>query len=403
MKGQVHTLMTLVIATGAITGLAVASTPPPDSLITVEEAEKRDAEAIATSFGISVEEAREVMVTDELSAKLAAGLSARYATRLAGMYIDHINGHRLVVRLTGPQAVRTEFHHKNAATLEIRFETGAAHTLRELKDAISSAWLKELSTQFPEVHARHIDERTGEIVIKVDPGADIETIRDSASANSDVPIRIEEQGRATVAALFGSGTLVQGGCTNGFVVNHAGLGVKGTLAAAHCATGAAQTYNGIDGASHSVTQRAALGNANADIMWFSIPTSVSYGGHIWDGAAWRAVTGRRTQAVTMTGHTHCKYGRLGGGSCGAVVSTAANPGSACGPGPVFNKPCNASFVHVQGPSLYCIQGDSGGPFWTGSTLAAGIVTHALVGGGNQCWYTSTDYAYSNFALNLVYP
>lgn len=404
MERKVRTLLAIAIAiaAGAMSGATAAPTPPPENLATAEQAADENAALIAASLGVTLEKARSIMVTDQLSADIAEVLAAKYASRLAGMYIDHTDSHRLVVRLTGPQAVRTQFRHKDADTLEIHFEPGAPHSLKQLQEAFANSSAK-MATDLPEVHGHYLDERTGEIVLEVDPGANINSVQRSAKSVINVPFRIEEAPRAAIAALFGSGWLSQGQCTNGFVVNHANLGVRGTLAAGHCATGSAQTYTGIDSAVHTVTQRAVIANANADIMWLSIPTTVSYGGYIYDGSAWRAVTGRRSQGATMSGHTHCKYGQYGGGSCGTVQSTTASPGSACGPGPAFDKPCNMTFVRVQGSGLYCTQGDSGGPFWTLTTLAAGVLTHAILGGGNTCWYTSTDYAYSNFGLNLVYP
>ncbi|MCD9007457.1 S1 family peptidase [Luteimonas sp. XNQY3] len=402
MERKVSTLLAIAIAAGAMTGATAAPTLPPQNLATAQQAADGNAALIAASLDVTLEKARSIMVTDELSADLAESLAEKYASRLAGMYIDHADGHRLVVRLTGPQAERTQFRHKGADTLEVHFEPGALHTRKQLKEAFAES-LAKAATDMPDVHGQYLDERTGEIVFEVDPGTNIEAVQRSAKSVIDVPFRVEEAPRAATAALFGSGRLVQSVCTNGFVVNHATLGVRGTLAAGHCATGSAQTYTGVDGAVHTVSQQSVLANANADIMWLSIPNTVSYGGYIWDGSAWRAVTGRRTQGATMVGNTHCKYGQTGGGSCGTVQSTTASPGNACGPGPVFDKPCNMNFVRVQGPGLYCIRGDSGGPFWTLTTLAAGVLTHAIVGGGNTCWYTSTDYAYNNFGLNLVYP
>ncbi|WP_369977193.1 hypothetical protein [Xanthomonas bundabergensis] len=382
-------------------GTAQAATPQamPSDALTRAQALDHDLPAIAAALDVDPQRARSIMNVQAHAADLAETLRAQYADRLAGMYIEHDPIDRLVVRLTGSQAVRTQFRTFGTDTLEIAFEPGAAHTVAQLANGLQRVLAAGLHESAPGIHAGYVDERSGTIVIEVDPGTrNLAGLTARTEQLAGVPVRIGAAPRAATQAVYGSGS-ISSLCTTGFAVYHAASNQNGVLTAGHCDTGAAQTYSGIDGASHTLNEVALLANANADLLRLG-NTAVAFGGYFY-ADAWRAATGRRTRAATTTGAVHCHYGRNGGYNCGSVQSTVANPGNICGPN--NNVACNAVYVRVAGTSLFCVGGDSGGPWFTGTTLAAGIHFAGPTAGGSPCYYTSTDWAYDSMGLNLLYP
>jgi hypothetical protein len=379
-------------------GAASPQAAPSDAL-TPAQAVEHDLPAIAAALNVDPARARSIMNVQDHAAALAEGLRAQYAGRLAGMYLEHEPSERLVVRLTGAQAVSPQFHTFGADTLEVAFVPGATHTVAQLAGALQQALATGLRDTASGIHAGYVDERSGVIVVEVD-----QTTRNPSALAArlerlaGVPVRVDAAPRAVTQAAYGSGSL-SSQCTAGFAVNHAASNQNGLLTAGHCDTGAAQTYSGIDGASHTLNEVALLANANADLLRLG-NTAVAFGGYFY-ADAWRAATGRRTRAATTTGAVHCHYGRNGGYNCGSVQSTVANPGNLCGPN--NNVACNAVYVRVAGSSLFCIGGDSGGPWFTGTTLAAGIHFAGPTTGGSPCYYTSTDWAYDSMGLSLLYP
>lgn len=386
---------------GLASGAANAATPQaaPSDALTRAQAVEHDLPAIAAALDVDPARARSIMNVQEHAADLADTLRTQYADRLAGMYLEHDPVDRLVVRLTGDQAVRPQFHTFGTDALEVTFEPGATHTVAQLANGLERAMATGLREKTSGIHAGYVDERTGAIVVEVDQGTrNPARLTAQLEQLAGVPVRIEASPRAAAQAVYGSGS-ISSLCTTGFAVNHAASNQHGVLTAGHCDTGAAQTYSGIDGASHTLNEVALLANANADLLRLG-NTAVAFGGYFY-ADAWRAATGRRTRAATTTGAVHCHYGRNGGYNCGSVQSTVANPGSICGPS--NTSACNAVYVRVAGTSLFCIGGDSGGPWFTGTTLAAGIHFAGPTAGGSPCYYTSTDWAYDSMGLNLLYP
>ncbi|MBN6150780.1 hypothetical protein JR065_10540 [Xanthomonas sp. AmX2] len=402
IKSQGLGLALAAALAGLSAGPAEAAAPPaavPGDALTRAQALDHDLPAIAAALDVDPARARSIMNVQEHAAELAEQLRTRHAGRLAGVYIEHAPVDRLVVRLTGAQAVRPQFHTFGTDTLEVAFETGAAHTVAQLAAGLERVLSSGLRDKASGIHAGYVDERAGAVVIEVDPDtrspAQLTTRLERLAG---VPVRVDAAPRSVPQAVYGSGVL-SSQCTTGFAVNHAASNQHGVLTAGHCDTGAAQTYTGLDGAVHTLNEVALLANANADLLRLG-NTAVAFGGYFY-ADAWRAATGRRTRGATTTGAVHCHYGQSGGYNCGSVQSTVSSPGSICGPN--NNLACNAVYVRVAGASLFCAGGDSGGPWFTASTLAAGIHFSGPLAGGSPCHYTSTDWAYDSLGLNLLYP
>lgn len=366
--------------------------------------EELDARGVAEALGISLEDARGRINVQEHSGPIIERLRKQYESRLAGLYIEHEPTHRIVVRLTGPEVVRSEFHRFGDDLLEVAFVTGADRTFADLQRSFELGFAG-LTAATSAVQGGYVDERTGDIVIEVLRNDDkAKAAASSLRTQLGAPVRLVELDEPNQAqAVFGSGRLsfpFGGGtsaCTNAFVVRHAASNSYGVLTAGHCQSSSGlYSYTGVDSAAHSLGFQARKFDSSADIAWLgSGATDV---GPWFYANAWRQLTGRRTQASTAVGNQICRYGTFGGYGCATVYSVAYNPGSSCGP--TGTSPCSATFVGLNGATNLCQPGDSGGP-WFISTVAAGV--HR---GGNPsaglCSYTSTDYAYSSLGLNLLY-
>ena len=136
-------------------------------------------------------EAANIATTDR---EAVQQLRDQYADRLAGLYLDRARN-RIVVRLTGAAPVASETHTVEGRTLQVVFEPGARNSLSEL-NAIMAGSAAKIEAALPTAHARYLDERTGEIVIAVDPGDTDNEAKEAALAQSlGAPVRIEVEGR----------------------------------------------------------------------------------------------------------------------------------------------------------------------------------------------------------------
>ncbi|MDK2747098.1 MAG: hypothetical protein KYX67_07250 [Brevundimonas sp.] len=127
--------------------------------------------------------------------QIAQRLRDQHADRLAGLYLDRVRN-RILVRLTGATPVASETHTVEGRTLQVVFEPGARNSLAELNEIIAGSAAK-IEAALPTAHARYLDERTGEIVIAVDPDDSGGEAKEAELARSlGAPVRIEVEGRA---------------------------------------------------------------------------------------------------------------------------------------------------------------------------------------------------------------
>lgn len=163
----------VVVCAGSV-GTAIAAGPigvtpagvAPAEMLNFEQAMEVDAIWVATALDITPEEARSRLNLQEQAGEISERIREQYANRLAGIYIEHEPTSRLVVRLTGPEAERTRFHHFGADTLEVAFVPGADRTLVELQQLLD-ANLENIKAELPTFQGSYVDERTSEVVIDV--------------------------------------------------------------------------------------------------------------------------------------------------------------------------------------------------------------------------------------------
>jgi len=122
---------------------------------------------------------------------IAERIRRDYAGRLAGMYFEDGLFPRVVVRLTGDAPIEAETYATGGRHVTVEFLTGAEHTLEELLAALARN--NVIMEVLPSAHWRYVDERTGELVIAVEPGDEAGLFKtDELTEALGVPVRIVE-------------------------------------------------------------------------------------------------------------------------------------------------------------------------------------------------------------------
>ncbi|WP_242112517.1 S1 family peptidase [Luteimonas aquatica] len=395
-----HTVVPFAFAIALTVGSASSAGPVSlEKTLEYEHFLKVDAQEYARHHGVGVDEALRRLNLQAGTAELIESLRSAYRDRVAGIYVEYAPAPRVVVRLAGAAPVSPRLVAVGADMVAVDFQSGAAHTQRELQGIVDRN-IGALKSRLPGLQGLYADEKTGDVVLYVTgEAADASARQAAASALLGVPARIKTLPAPVVEqAVRGSGHLTT--CTGGFVVKHTATGNTGLATAAHC--GNSQSYTGLDGATSTMTFQSESYTASDDAQWHT--TSAADEPKFYASAtSLRTLTGRRTQASTAVGNNICHYGKTTGYSCGDVVSTSYS-NVTCGA-----TTCASTYIALEPPAsgtgLACAGGDSGGP-WFISTVATGLhKAGSSTGTGiGQCAlavYTSTDRI-SALGLQLVY-
>jgi hypothetical protein len=355
------------------------------------EALADDAIQYAAQFAVTPDEALRRLKAQQASVAATDAVAREFADRLAGISIEHVPAYRIVVLLTGDEAVAG----RNGAGIPIVFRTGAKATHAQAVDALRKH-LIDLRSDLPNARGAGYDQRTGEVVLLV-TRADAQrfgpdAIRGRAEQVSGVPVRV------IINELNESNMSIDGGgrveglnlqtnrrnlCTTAFVVTNGETNAITT--AAHCPD--QLTYVDRDGSNTVLPMIGSWGAAYRDVQINGSPNSPEplFYSNRGAGESRRLVSWRNV-ASTRAGDFVCHYGESSGYSCATVELTDyAPPGDLCG------GPCSPTWVTVRGPN--CVAGDSGGPVFSGD-IAFGIAKGVNRASSGQClfyYYMSTDY------------
>jgi streptogrisin C len=368
---------------------AFASAAMAQRLETPAEALSEDAVQYAAQFGVAPEDALRRLRAQQASVAATDAIAREFASRLAGIAIEHSPEYRIVVLLTGSEPVAD----RSAAGVPIVFRTGAKATRAQAVAAMRTH-LIDLRSELPGGRGAGYDQRTGQVVLLV-RSADaerygVDAIRARAEQVSGVPVRVVindllEQNMIVTGGGYVSGDA--GGhrerCTTAFVVTDGPR--TGVATAAHCPDEI--TYRDQDGTSIPLAFEAQWGLAYQDVQINLSPEATDALFYANRGAgSLRRLASWRNRDSTRAGDFVCHYGESSGYSCAEVELTDyAPPGALCG------GPCEPTWVTVRGPG--CIPGDSGGPVFSGA-VAFGIakgINRSSSGGCNFYYYMSTDY------------
>ena len=350
-----------------------------------------DAAQYAAQYHVTVDEAARRLRAQQASVQTTDAIAKEFASRLAGISIEHAPDYRIVVLLTGADPVGD----RSADGVPIVFRTGARATRAQAILAMRRH-LIDLHAELPSARGAGYDQRTGEVVLLVN-AADAErfgpdAIRSRAEQLSGVPVRvvindlIEQNMRVDGGSRIEGTSSVTGKrnlCTSGFVVTD---GTRtGIATAAHCPD--ELTYYDPDGVTTTLPFALQDGLAYRDVQINLAPDADQPLFYADRGAdSLRQLTTWRNRDSTRPGDFVCHFGESSGYSCSEVELTDyAPPGALCG------GPCEPTWVTVRGPS--CIPGDSGGPVFSGG-VAFGIAKGINRTSSGQCrfyYYMSTDY------------
>jgi streptogrisin C len=371
----------------------------PGRRIAVEEA----VAAYARDFDLNLEEAeRRLMLQMELQDTLAE-IEEAAGPRIDGAWIEHEPRLRAVVRLAeGIEAsaqIQTLADQSSVPIELVQAEGDAVEDLvRRLEDAMPR--LQELGSGFA---GGEVDVRTGEIVLFYETGEAAEVspearqqAQETAREILQAPLRIEETD-APVGDGHTRGGADLSTCTSGFVVRHPSSGTRGYITAGHC--GNNQTYFEFGGVNYSTTFIDEIRDADQDVQWHTTPHIEEPRFYASSTSSHRPLTSRQTRSQQAVGGYVCHRGKTTGYSCGTIQTKTYAPGysNAC-PGTT----CSAVWIRVEGPSLECFPGDSGGS-WFLVYSAYGIYkgqssSGTDAAGCNWAFYMASNY----FGIDLVY-
>lgn len=350
-----------------------------------------DAAQYAARYHVTVDEAARRLRAQQASVQTTDAIAKEFASRLAGISIEHAPDYRIVVLLTGADPVGD----RSADGVPIVFRTGARATRAQAILAMRRH-LIDLHAELPSARGAGYDQRTGEVVLLVN-AADAErfgpdAIRSRAEQLSGVPVRVVINDLIEQNMSVDGGSRIEGTssvtgkrnlCTSGFVVTD---GTRtGIATAAHCPD--ELTYYDPDGVTTTLPFALQDGLAYRDVQINLAPDADQPLFYADRGAdSLRQLTTWRNRDSTRPGDFVCHFGESSGYSCSEVELTDyAPPGALCG------GPCEPTWVTVRGPS--CIPGDSGGPVFSGG-VAFGIAKGINRTSSGQCrfyYYMSTDY------------
>lgn len=383
-------------ALALITGTAAAQPMKTDAAALAD-----DAAQYAAQYHVTVDEATRRLRAQQESVDTTDAIAKEFASRLAGISIEHSPQYRIVVLLTGTEPVAD----RNAAGVPIVFRIGARATRAQAILAMRRH-LIDLHTELPGARGAGYDQRTGEVELLVTAadaqrfGAD--AIRSRAEQLSGVPVRIVINDLIEQNMSVDGGSRIEGTssvtgkrnlCTSGFVVTD---GTRtGIATAAHCPD--ELTYYDPDGVTTVLPFVVQDGLAYRDVQINLAPEADQPLFYADRGAdSLRRVTTWRNRDSTRPGDFVCHFGESSGYSCAEVELTDyAPPDALCG------GPCEPTWVTVRGPS--CVPGDSGGPVFSGG-VAFGIAKGINRTSSGQCrfyYYMSTDYLPEPWRLRVA--
>lgn len=383
-------------APAAAQAIAPTVTVPAASIQSDDDARLQDAAAVADRLGVPVDQAARQLRFQEASVAATNAIADRFASRLAGITVEHRPSFRIVALLTGDDAVPDETVDVTGEPIPITYHVGAQASHTELVQAITS-YQSAIRSSLLSPPGLGVDQRTGELVAVVSnrdvarEGGDALRQRLAALTHVLIRLRVVDLPTIDMAAIEGGGRVVGSVpgdprryvCTAGFVVTD---GIRTGLAtAAHCPD--ALSVQNTDGREEELAFVGQWGWGNQDVQinashdaltpLFFADTAKTIS---------RPVTGALSRASTRAGDVVCHRGERTGYSCSQVDLTDFAPaGDLCG------GACLPTWTTVTGPM--CKGGDSGSPVFLGTT-AYGIMKGGSYRVDGSCafyFYMSIDY------------
>lgn len=352
------------------------------------------AEAYASDFGVSIAEAARRLELQSAYDALIEHITRVAPSRFAGSWVEHQPAFQVVVAFTGTDEGLGTASALAAAAPDLVLRTGSQFSVDQLSEGLARL-APRLDAQFPDV-ASGIDLSSGSIRLSTPKDIASDTVGDLA-ALAGVPLYVEIAPSEMLVHTYGGEKLTVSGqleCTAGFTVKHIPSGDKGVLTAGHCANNGI-VYHQHDGTTYGLTWKGQFNDSSHDAQWMRELTHAVFDDY-WTGSSYTDVAGEVTRANAYGDYVcHMGYGS-NRYSCGLVTDTHWDPGDLCGDSGV--GPCDNVWLRVQGPSLACFDGDSGGPL--GVDFAYGIMKSAASSGPGPGQCSSSTFMSRDFLAGM---
>jgi len=397
-----------------------------------QETTNRMAIEYAKSYQVTFQEAKRRMERQNSLGDDIERLRKIEGDRVAGWGIDHRKNYIGWVKLKGNQPGSREGQEFSEGIVDLELRVGATHSFKELVKVNDELFYdsnpnRRLSDRTLEtVTGSSIDLDNNAIMISVQPGKRETITRETLSrynhfqyesAVTDstrgvakriltyegVRINIIEEPATTNATKYRGGLPIdRGNCTAGFSMKRQ-VGssyddyIVGYLTSGHCGRGL--TIRG-----KRVTTNLRFNDRARDWQFvvpdLTLKDSASADFKCGRGITYCSVTGTTTQ-YRMKDDFVCHYGSSSGYSCGTVVYNYFAPHPTC-PG---GRCSGNNWVLVRGPKLAACGGDSGGPFFSGTTAygildTVGSSTGCRPGNTSATFYPINRIEQSNHKLKL---
>lgn len=380
-----------------------------DSLNNVQLSET-DISDYAKLSNLSVEDARKKLFYSRNKEKVLKIINDNFKGRVAGVYVVNEPSYKLVVNMTGEESPANKLlniENTLKTVLGVDYPVQINYGSKVTKDDA----LKQLDAAqallikvFPDMQSLSYDEQTGEIVAKV-KGKESENTSAVKRAKdlwniTGIPLKVEFVNYviSPLASTYGGtpvvkitpGSTQRFDCTLGYGVKDSS-GKQYMMSAAHCAN---DSQSKLDGTKYKTVKEHPF-SEGTDLELNTTPNTVSNQFYVGTNQT-RILTGRRSLSATSKNDEVCHYGASTGYSCGTVTETPAK---------IPGYPGTWVYVSAKNPK-HCAGGDSGGPAFTGFSLASGIVSLGALDDTvpDTCYgyyYVPTDVIYSK-GYSFVY-
>jgi streptogrisin C len=344
-----------------------------DSIDAFSDPEQADAAQLASSVGITLEEAVSQLGRRPRVGDLRDALEDQGPSSFDGMFLDYGPDYKITL-LANPgggtevrQAV-TDLGFVELSPFAVVRETPYTETVLENTLVQVSELLGSRATTLG------FDIRTGEIIATTS-SSDLESVQMLVASRERAMlasrILVLEGGAYDQHSYGGLGLFFGGGhspCTTGFTVRSTTNGAEGVATAGHCAADNGHlshhsvTFNHIDGKNRD----------SQDVQWHGTPGLDDLKQIKWlnDGTT-RTISSRKDRSDMEIGDQVCKYGRSSGYGCGYIRMRSFDPDGG-------ENRFNPTFIQMR--DVDTDNTDSGGPWFHGSK-AFGIHKGATFGGG----------------------